>query len=107
MLKDRQVAEPERPEGDPGDEQHEAHHEQDGALDPAAPGGLAPPATADRGRELGVLLVEGAFDLFEQALLVLGERHAFTSGTRNRTVGRIRTGLPRPDRYDGRPNLGV
>ena len=93
---------PERGDGDADDEQHQAEDEQDDTLDAALAGGLPQPTAANGRRELGVLGVESALDLFEQSLLVLGEGHGFTSGT-GHPVG---SSSMVPERRDERPMGG-
>lgn len=61
--------------GHPDDEQNESDHDADSTEKQAAPGAGASGRTAHGRGELGVLGIQRPLHLFEQALLVFGERH--------------------------------
>ncbi|GAB2654269.1 hypothetical protein GCM10027068_37880 [Prescottella soli] len=65
------------------DEENETQNEEGHRLQPTLTGGGTHSPAPHSGRELGILGVERALDLVEHALLVLGEWHGTSPGTKS------------------------
>jgi len=69
-------------QGDTRDQQRQTHYEQRTGLQPSTAACHAQPTASDGRGELGILSIERALDLIEHALLVLGEWHGTSPGTK-------------------------
>lgn len=89
---DREIAQPQHIDSHTHDEKDKTQNEQGHRLQATLAGRDADAPAPHCGRELGILGVESALDLIEHALLVLGEWHGTSPGTKSWHLTAVRRG---------------